>query len=209
MGSQLPCVFASTDYVLCGVLPIFLSPAVPCPALAAPTNGAMIGSDFFFNKSVSFTCQPGYALVGVSPLVCLRAGHWNAPAPRCENTCPTLQPLLHGTVVGGQTQAQRLLGASASFSCHQGYQLSKASTATCLSTAQWSVVNQSCDPVMCPSLSTPVNGQIMPVNPVFAFPNTARLTCNTGYSDKGISDVTLLCQANSTWSRAVLTCSGM
>ncbi|KAI8498093.1 hypothetical protein Bbelb_240370 [Branchiostoma belcheri] len=56
--------------------------AVQCPILSPPLNGFMTGSNSY-GDVVTFTCEPGYKLVGTSSLTCLPDGTWTGQSPTC------------------------------------------------------------------------------------------------------------------------------
>lgn len=58
-----------------------------CVDVGTVKNGARQGSDFSYGKSVSFTCNNGYALVGSNQRLCQQSGLWSAEQPRCVRKC--------------------------------------------------------------------------------------------------------------------------
>lgn len=62
---------------------------VQCPALQELENGvASCGDDadmrFSYGNTCSFSCAPGYQLVGPSRVTCTSAAEWSEKMPRCE-----------------------------------------------------------------------------------------------------------------------------
>jgi len=55
-----------------------------CGDPGTPTNGAKVGSDYKFGKSVSFECNPGYALRGSLRRTCKSDGAWDGTQPTCK-----------------------------------------------------------------------------------------------------------------------------
>ena len=53
-----------------------------CPALTAPTNGALSTDVVMSGTSVDVTCTGGYTLSGTSPIVC-NEGIWSDSVPTC------------------------------------------------------------------------------------------------------------------------------
>ncbi|XP_078700177.1 uncharacterized protein LOC144926966 [Branchiostoma floridae x Branchiostoma belcheri] len=53
-----------------------------CPVLCHHPNGAVSGSNSY-GDVVTFTCRPGYGLVGASSLFCRSSGTWSGPLPIC------------------------------------------------------------------------------------------------------------------------------
>ncbi|NXV92804.1 C4BPA protein, partial [Calonectris borealis] len=51
------------------------------------THGKLKGNisdTFFYGASVSYSCSPGYSLVGNAFISCTVSGTWSQPPPRCE-----------------------------------------------------------------------------------------------------------------------------
>ncbi|XP_035690033.1 CUB and sushi domain-containing protein 3-like [Branchiostoma floridae] len=170
--------------------------AVQCPALTAPTNGAVSGTNDY-NVIAIFTCDPGYNLVGNSAVRCLETGNWDAAFPTCSaGLCPTLPNPTNGAVSGSNS-----LGDVATFTCNTGYNLVGGSTRTCQTDLTWSGSSPTCTAVQCPVLSAPANGGVSGGN---SYGNVATFTCDSGYSLSG--SATRTCQADTTWSTASPTC---
>ncbi|NXS49189.1 CR2 protein, partial [Balaeniceps rex] len=76
-------------------------PAVqPCPMPPAITNGNHNGQGkafFTMGMSVTYTCDPGYYLVGNPVVFCRVSGNWSQPGPRCEELmCPQPPNIANG-----------------------------------------------------------------------------------------------------------------
>ncbi|NXG20245.1 C4BPA protein, partial [Grallaria varia] len=59
----------------------------PCPMPPQITNGNHNGqgkAEFAMGMSVTYTCNPGYYLVGNAAVFCRASGNWSQPGPRCE-----------------------------------------------------------------------------------------------------------------------------
>lgn len=66
-----------------------------CPPPPAIANGRHSGQGlavFSSDTPVSYTCDPGFVLVGEAHLNCTSAGAWSAPAPRCQGAFFTSGP---------------------------------------------------------------------------------------------------------------------
>ena len=58
-----------------------------CPSPSAIDHGQHDGKDvkaFIPGKSVNYSCDPGYSLIGKATLYCTVNGTWSIPYPRCE-----------------------------------------------------------------------------------------------------------------------------
>lgn len=66
--------------------------AVQCPALQELENGLTScgdeeGRKFSYENTCSFSCAPGYQLVGPTTITCTSAATWTESAPRCAGEC--------------------------------------------------------------------------------------------------------------------------
>ncbi|NXE50421.1 DAF1 protein, partial [Casuarius casuarius] len=97
------------------------------------------GAAFFtMGKSVTYTCDPGYYLVGNAVALCRASGNWSLPMPRCEEVkCP--QP---PNIANGQHSGQSLdtfpRGLTVYYSCRDGYTLVGNMSINCTVTGLWS-----------------------------------------------------------------------
>ncbi|XP_019626709.1 PREDICTED: sushi, von Willebrand factor type A, EGF and pentraxin domain-containing protein 1-like [Branchiostoma belcheri] len=176
--------------------------AVRCPALPAPTNGALSHTGLISPQTVvTFTCNPGYSLDGQSTITCLQSGFYTGPIPTCIPVqCPNLTAPANGAVspTGAVSYPNGV-----TFSCDSGYGLSGVATLTCRADGTWSSLPPTCQPGQCSTLTPPTNGALSPVGAT-SFQNVVTFTCNPGYERNGASSVT--CQANLIWSAPVPTC---
>ncbi|XP_078687161.1 uncharacterized protein LOC144919463 isoform X16 [Branchiostoma floridae x Branchiostoma belcheri] len=176
--------------------------AVRCPALPAPTNGALSHTGLISPQTVvTFTCNPGYSLDGQSTITCLQSGFYTGPIPTCIPVqCPNLTAPANGAVspTGAVSYPNGV-----TFSCDSGYGLTGVATLTCRADGTWSSLPPTCQPGQCSTLTPPTNGALSPVGAT-SFQNVVTFTCNQGYERNGASSVT--CQANLIWSAPVPTC---
>lgn len=66
-----------------------------CPPLPAPPHGHHTGKavgPFEPGLSVTYSCEPGYLLVGEKTIRCLSAGEWSAALPTCKGNGRLLSP---------------------------------------------------------------------------------------------------------------------
>uniref|UniRef100_G1P1I2 Complement C3d receptor 2 n=1 Tax=Myotis lucifugus TaxID=59463 RepID=G1P1I2_MYOLU len=75
-----------------------------CPPLPMIPNGHHTAENvglFVPGLSVTYSCEPGYLLVGETTIRCLSSGDWSAVIPRCEEAqCDAPGPLLNGQIKG-------------------------------------------------------------------------------------------------------------
>ncbi|CAH1271357.1 CSMD3 [Branchiostoma lanceolatum] len=171
--------------------------AVQCPALTAPANGAVSGTNSYEDVA-TFTCDPGYNLVGGSTRTCQADTTWSGSSPTCTAVqCPALTAPANGAVSG-----TNFYGDVATFTCDPGYNLVGGSTRTCQADTTWSGSSPTCTAVQCPTLTAPANGAVSGTN---FYGDVATFTCDAGYNLVGGS--TRTCQADTTWSGSSPTCT--
>ncbi|XP_078573906.1 E-selectin-like [Branchiostoma floridae x Branchiostoma japonicum] len=185
--------------------PVPTCPRRQCPVLTAPTNGARTPStgSNLYQEQITFTCNTGYDLSGVSPLTCQATGTWSNAVPTCTpRQCPVLTAPTNGarTPPTGSNSYQNMI----TFTCNTGYELSGVSPLTCQATGTWSNAVPTCTAVQCPVLTAPAFGSISPAG-VTSYPTLVAFNCNTGYIRNGATSAT--CQADGTWSNPVHTCT--
>ncbi|CAH1271352.1 CSMD3 [Branchiostoma lanceolatum] len=173
--------------------------AVQCPALTDPANGAVSGTNFYGDVA-TFTCDPGYNLVGGSTRTCQADTTWSGSSPTCTAVqCPALTAPANGAVSG-----TNFYGDVATFTCDPGYNLVGGSTRTCQADTTWSGSSPTCTAVQCPALTAPANGAVSGTN---SYEDVATFTCDPGYNLVGGS--TRTCQADTTWSGSSPTCTAV
>ncbi|XP_078589338.1 sushi, von Willebrand factor type A, EGF and pentraxin domain-containing protein 1-like [Branchiostoma floridae x Branchiostoma japonicum] len=174
-----------------------------CPALTSPTNGARTpptGSNNYQNR-ITFTCDTGYQLSGVSPVTCQADGTWSNPAPTCTlQECRMLTAPANGALTpAGRNSYQDVV----TFTCNRGYELNGVSSVTCQADGTWNGPIPRCQPLQCQPLTAPAFGTLRPLGAT-SFQDQVQFTCNEGYELSGASSAT--CQADQTWSNPVPTC---
>uniref|UniRef100_A0A8C5EYS4 E-selectin-like n=1 Tax=Gouania willdenowi TaxID=441366 RepID=A0A8C5EYS4_GOUWI len=115
--------------------------AVRCPDLQDLENGDIsCGGDadvrFSYGNSCSFSCAPGYHLLGPSRVTCTSAAKWSEQMPRCED-----ESLI--------TQCSNPLNelrpnSTCTFSCSPGFELHGTHTTVCSDDGQWSDIIPTC-----------------------------------------------------------------
>ncbi|XP_023614240.1 CUB and sushi domain-containing protein 2 [Myotis lucifugus] len=96
---------------------------IKCGDPGVPANGLRLGSDFRYNKTVTYQCVPGYMMEShrVSVLSCTKDRTWNGTKPVCKAImCKPPQLIPNGKVVGSDF----MWGSSVTYACLEGYQLS-------------------------------------------------------------------------------------
>ncbi|KAJ8781078.1 hypothetical protein J1605_001121 [Eschrichtius robustus] len=109
---------------------------INCGDPGIPANGLRLGSDFTYNKTVTYQCIPGYMMEShrVSVLSCTKDRTWNGTKPVCKAiTCKPPQLIPNGKVVGSDF----MWGSSVTYACLEGYQLSLPAVLTCEGNGSW------------------------------------------------------------------------
>ncbi|KAF1404135.1 Complement receptor type 2, partial [Spheniscus humboldti] len=113
----------------------------PCPMPPGVRNGNHNGqgkADFTMGTSVTYTCDPGYYLVGNAVVFCRASGNWSQPGPRCEEvTCPQPPNIANG-LHSGQSLDKFSLGVTVYYGCKDGYELIGNMSINCTEAGLWS-----------------------------------------------------------------------
>jgi formylglycine-generating enzyme required for sulfatase activity len=135
---------------------------VACGAVPeAPANARLVSvSSTQFGGEVVYACEDGYVLTaGELSLGCDATGAWaGSPALCTPVDCGVLSAPENGDVV---VVAGTSLGATASYSCFEGYSLTGPSSVVCTETGSWSTVPTCSDTDECASggvCTAPGNG---------------------------------------------------
>ncbi|XP_041089827.1 CUB and sushi domain-containing protein 2-like [Polyodon spathula] len=131
---------------------------INCGDPGIPANGLRVGSEFTYNRTVSFQCLPGYSMDSdrASTLLCTKDRTWNGTKPICKAILCGAPPIVpNGRVVGSDFH----WGASVSYACVEGYQLSLPAVLTCQGNRSWSGEVPQCFPVFCGDPGTPAQGR--------------------------------------------------
>ncbi|MEQ2269949.1 hypothetical protein XENORESO_012754 [Xenotaenia resolanae] len=181
--------------------------AVQCPALQDPDNGFITCEDmrFSYAKSCSFSCGPGYRLVGQSRVTCTAAAEWSEHMPRCEAiTCQNPDGEAHMIADCSKPLTGLHPSSTCSFSCEPGFDLQGANTTTCSKDGQWSEAIPTCNAVRCLLLDAPENGRINCSHSQPLFNSQCSFTCDQDYSLDGHEMLT--CDSRGTWTGKKPTC---
>ncbi|NWY07496.1 CSMD1 protein, partial [Nothoprocta ornata] len=174
---------------------------ISCGDPGALANGIQFGNDFTFNKTVSYQCNPGYLMepAGSSTLRCIKDSTWNQSKPICKAiTCGPPPQVLYGKVEGSDYR----WGASVSYSCAEGYQLSNTAILSCEGRGIWRGDIPQCLPVFCGDPGTPAEGRLNGKS--FTYRSEVSFQCRPPFILIGSSR--RFCQADGTWSGIQPTC---
>ncbi|KAM7451141.1 hypothetical protein ABFA07_001207 [Porites harrisoni] len=148
-----------------------------CTNPGAPQNGHRSGSDFRHGKKVTFTCQRGFILRGISGIAC-NDGTWNGNVPVCRAVCKIPSILKNGAISTDNFDNEGII----ELSCHQGYKLSGSRVLQCIS-GQWNDSIPQCLKDTCPSPPTIAHGSHDGNN--FTSGTSVTYSCNKQYVLEG------------------------
>lgn len=196
--------------------------AVLCPALQELDNGVVSCGDdadirFSYGNTCSFTCAPGYHLVGPSRLTCTSAAEWSERMPRCEAiTCQNPEGEAHLITQCSQPLTELRPDSTCSFSCEAGFELQGAHTTQCSEDGQWSKAVPTCKAIGCPVPESPTSGQIScspslssPVSTVTPHPlgMVCTFSCDEGHDLQGA--LSMECANPGQWTATPPNCTAV
>ncbi|XP_053388508.1 CUB and sushi domain-containing protein 1-like, partial [Mercenaria mercenaria] len=162
-----------------------------------PNNALANSTNFRYGSVIEITCNTGYTLIGISPIVCQPGGTWSASPPACK-------PFDCGnrTIPNGKFSAAEgtTFGQTATHMCNIGYTLVGDMTVICTATG-WNSTNATCEIIDCGD-PTPKNAITNSTN--YEYGSVIEITCNTGYSLTGESQ--MVCQDGGIWSASRPSC---
>ncbi|XP_070454474.1 CUB and sushi domain-containing protein 1 isoform X2 [Equus przewalskii] len=174
---------------------------ISCGDPGTLANGIQFGTDFTFNKTVSYQCNPGYVMDPVtSPTIrCTKDSTWSHSKPVCKAVMCTQPPQVQNGKVEG---ADFHWGASISYSCVDGYQLSHSAILSCEGRGVWKGDTPQCLPVFCGDPGIPAEGRLSGKS--FTYKSEVSFQCKSPFILVGSSR--RVCQADGTWSGIQPTC---
>ncbi|XP_078503642.1 CUB and sushi domain-containing protein 1 [Lissotriton helveticus] len=176
---------------------------ISCADPGTLANGIRFGSDFTFNKTVVYRCNPGYLTEpgASSAMLCTKDGMWNQSKPTCRAVvCGPPPQVVNGKVEGSDYH----WGSSVSYSCVLGHHLSSPAIISCEGRGTWRGEIPHCLPVFCGDPGTPTHGQINGRS--FIFRSEVMFQCKHPYILIGSSK--RVCQSDGTWSGVQPACIG-
>ncbi|XP_072628144.1 CUB and sushi domain-containing protein 2 isoform X6 [Canis lupus baileyi] len=174
---------------------------INCGDPGIPANGLRLGSDFRYNRTVTFQCVPGYTMEShrVSVLSCTKDRTWNGTKPVCKAiVCKPPQLLPNGKVVGSDFT----WGSSVTYACLEGYQLSLPAVLTCEGNGSWTGELPQCFPVFCGDPGVPARGRREDRG--FSYRSSVSFSCQPPLVLVG--SPRRFCQSDGTWSGTQPSC---
>ncbi|XP_023815635.1 CUB and sushi domain-containing protein 2 isoform X1 [Oryzias latipes] len=174
-----------------------LCKAIVCGPPPTIPNGQVVGTDFTWGSSISYSCNQGYQLSLPTVLTCQGNGNWSGEKPQCFPVfCGDPGTPAHGR---REDRGFNYL-SSVSFSCNHPLVLVGSARRYCQYDGTWSGTQPSCiDPshTTCSDPSTPLFGN-QNNSQGFQIGSTVFFNCRKGYLLQG--SISRTCQPNLTWS---------
>ncbi|XP_061452290.1 CUB and sushi domain-containing protein 2 isoform X5 [Rhineura floridana] len=171
--------------------------AIICKPPQAVPNGKVVGSDFSWGSSVSYSCLEGYQLSLPAVLTCEGNGSWSGELPQCF-------PVFCGDpgipAEGKREDRGFTYRSSVSYSCSPALLLVGSARRFCQSDGTWSGTQPSC-------IDSTLTTCLDPGVPVYGMQNNSQgyqvgsviyFKCHKGYLLQG--STTRTCLPNLTWS---------
>ncbi|XP_059710818.1 P-selectin isoform X3 [Haemorhous mexicanus] len=179
--------------------------AIACPVLSAPEKGELncshLHGNFTYGSRCAFSCQTGFALVGLQSHECTALGTWTGDTPHCEAiTCPVLRAPEKGELNCSHLHGDFTFGSTCAFSCQTGFVLMGSDSRKCTATGTWTGDAPRCEAIKCSALSTPKMGQsaCSHLHGDFTFGSTCAFSCQAGFVLMGPESRD--CTALGTWT---------
>ncbi|XP_070252782.1 complement receptor type 2-like [Myotis yumanensis] len=192
-----------------------------CPPLPMIPSGHHTAENvglFVPGLSVTYSCEPGYLLVGEKTIHCLSSGDWSAVIPRCEEIlCPPPPPILNGRHTGNPS-VNVSYGSTVTYTCDPGpergvdFILIGKDTIRCTTDSQktgiWSGPAPRCE-LSTPGIHCPppqiLRGQISSgQKDQYSYNDTVAFDCSLGFTLKGSKRIR--CSAEGTWEPSAPVC---
>ncbi|XP_047481240.1 LOW QUALITY PROTEIN: sushi, von Willebrand factor type A, EGF and pentraxin domain-containing protein 1-like [Penaeus chinensis] len=196
----------SNNILTCGATGEWEGEAIQCQPVdcgdpGTLPNGDIGGSNHTFGSVITFTCNPGYKLLGSPTAECLADGSWSNYVTSCiQILCPSPLQITNGKIVSGGSGST--FGASVTYECGPGYIMTGDATRTCTDSGSWTGDNPQCKPVTCPEPFEALNAERE--GDIFEFDHSIKYKCTEGFTMQGEDEIT--CRADGTWSDAVPVC---
>ncbi|XP_061593102.1 E-selectin-like isoform X2 [Cololabis saira] len=187
--------------------------AVQCPAIQDLGNGIVscegdADERFSYGKTCSFSCAPGYKLVGPNRVSCTSAAEWSEKTPHCEAiTCKTPEGGAHLFTDCSEPLSKLLINSTCSFTCEPGFELQGVQTVKCSDDGRWSEDIPSCKAVRCLVLEDPESGSVNCSNAEPLFNTQCTFTCGEDSILKG--DKIRTCDHHGNWTGDQPTCEAV
>ncbi|XP_035694916.1 sushi, von Willebrand factor type A, EGF and pentraxin domain-containing protein 1-like [Branchiostoma floridae] len=163
---------------------------VTCRSPDPPINGVVSHQSNGYGARATYSCKPGYELVGERTRTCGDDGYWTGSSPYCtRGHCPALTPVANGALYGGAYTEDVI-----NVVCDPGYE-PRTTSLTCQTDNTWSSSLPTCAAVECPPLPPPTNGDSSGDT---SYLSSVTFFCHPGYELRGSFSRT--CLSDGTWT---------
>ncbi|CAI9552716.1 unnamed protein product, partial [Staurois parvus] len=182
--SELSCHSAgkwSSGFPLCG--------KVSCGTPPTLSHAFVNGSSLITENAISYNCETGYVMKGLSDLICTEEGQWRGPYPNCLLLSCGPPPEIPNTLTTGDSYTYESI---IEYRCQDGYIMdSDKSTKTCLEDGSWSTEEIVCVPRKCTLQANTVK-----LKADYDINKTITVDCKPGYTLSGPSTSTCMTDGN-------------
>ncbi|POI33495.1 hypothetical protein CIB84_002753 [Bambusicola thoracicus] len=172
-----------------------------CPTPGPLQHGTIDSRDFHYRSSLSFSCDPGYSLVGSRTSQCMSDGKWSGIPPQCQPvTCappslPEFGVLSYRLLKPGNIS---YFMDTIAFECVPPLALIGNETATCQANGTWSSIPE-CRAVTCPAPTGIENGFLnFAVRRTYHYNESVSFSCQSRYVLEGPKHSR--CEKTGNWS---------
>ena len=160
---------------------------IRCARSSVPEHGGVSCTNRNkFNSQCTFTCDPGYVLLGPRERRCGADHEWSGSRePICELIrCGPLDAPFHGSI---GCKNSDFYGSDCEFSCSRGYDLIGSNKRSCGVSQVWTGVQPKCRPITCGELAPPEYGSLL-CSDADGYGSTCKFFCDLGFSLEGSKD---------------------
>ncbi|XP_062498981.1 E-selectin-like [Corticium candelabrum] len=179
-----------------------------CPNFFFLEHGKFQDYSRDLGHQMEFYCDDGYELQGESSSLCQMSEReipfWTNPLPKCVEIlpvsfCPVTDTLSYGycNVTSYESSGTRTC------QCDHGFSLQGLAVAKCQQSGTWSASLPTCNKIMCPVLSPPLNGYLSSAH--FMYNESVTYSCNSGYYLNNGNE-TRTCLISGQWSGIAPLC---
>ncbi|XP_023932029.1 protein lev-9 [Lingula anatina] len=162
-------------------------------------NGQRKGDIFIYPHRVTFSCDPGYELVGSQYRMCQANGKWSRFVPKCKSIqCQPLSIPENGNMYGYSVAFNSVVR----FTCLEGYRLQGPSERKCQENAHWTGTDVKCEEIDCGWPQNLWNGY--PDGQHTTYGHTIYFRCYQGMTLQGA--VSAQCLDTGNWSEPIPKC---
>jgi hypothetical protein len=166
-----------------------------------PGGSLAYSNDGKFPSTATYTCGPGYNLLGLPTRQCSPDGNWGGDSPVCK----PVHCAVPGNVTNGAVTASNNMDypSVASYTCDTGFTLQGSGSLSCLASGAWDRSPPTCVPTVCSPLSAPAHGFLNVTN-TYNYPATATYSCEPGFRVDGAA--TRTCSPTGQWDLSAPVC---